>query len=414
MDVDDHFDPTDDDPPVPDKLLDRALKYMPTLVRVDVERKRGTNSWKKVNGFKTDLAVNGEPKDSAEDVSAMIVMIALSHVEETGEAGQYRAKFHVTTKGNKIQRKTFAFRLSADDDEPEPIMDDLEHQEVLAVAFDRAIALIEIQNRHIDTQNMRILEQAQVQSGQTAPLLATIETLVNKYHEGLNMQATALQALFDNERNMKVEEGKIERDKALLDILAVAAPKAFEQFGDYMKGRTPAKALPKGDESSAEAEKKKDADQPTQSTVIQMPKKTPPKPAETEPAKEEEKEVILENPLTVFAHAFRESIQSDQWMQLSEALTKEQMKLLRTATTAEVDDNTAEGIIQFKEALKPTQYLRLQRVLEEPQQQMIARLIELIEQYEDQDPESEGGDESAQGDEDGEGYQDGEGGSEES
>jgi hypothetical protein len=400
MDVDEHFDPTDDDPPVPDKLLDRSLKYLPTLVRVDVERKRGTNSWKKVNGFKCDQSPSGEPKDSAEDVSTMIVMVALSHVEETGEDGQYRAKFHVTLKGGKVQRKTFAFRLSADDDEPQPVMDDLEHQEVLAVAFDRAIALIEIQNRHIDVQNQRILEQAQVQSGQTAPLLATIETLVNKYHEGLNMQATALQALFDNEKNLKVEEGKIERDKALLDILAVAAPKAFEQFGNYLQGRAPTKALPEGDKSSTEAESQSESesDQPAKATVIQTQPRPQPK-AAAQDQSEPQEPPHLENPLTVFAHAFRESIASDQWMQLSEALSKNQMKLLRTATTAEEDDVTAEGIMVFRDALKPTQYLRLQRVLDEQQQAMIARLIELIERYEELHDEPEGSEGHEDGDE---------------
>lgn len=381
MDVDEHFDPTDDDPPVPDKLLDRALKYLPTLMRVDVERKRGTNSWKKVNGLKIDQSVSGEPKDSAEDVSAMIVMIALSHVEESGEDGQYRAKFHIASKGGKVQRKCFAFRLSVDDDEPQPVMDELEQQEVLAVAFDRAIALIEIQNRHIDQQNTRILEQAQVQSGQTAPLLATIETLVNKYHEGLNMQATALQALFDNEKNLKVEEGKIERDKALLDILAVAAPKAFEQFGNYLSGRTPPKTLPEAAESPAEDENAT-TDQPSKPTVIQTRPRPQPKPNAEGAAEPPQEERTLEHPLTVFAHAFRESIASDQWMQLSEALSKPQMKMLRVATTAEEDDATAEGIIQFKEGLKPTQYLRLQRILDEQQVAMITRLIELIEQYE--------------------------------
>jgi len=377
MQIDDQFDPTEDDPPVPDKLLDRTLKYMSSLVRVDVERKRGANSWKKINGFKLDSRNNGEPADDAEEVAGMIVMIAASHVEETGDEGSYRAKYHVTGRTGKVDRKTFAFRMTADSDEPEAIMDDLEKQEVLAVAFDRAIALIEIQNRHIDVQNARILEQAQVQSGQTAPLLATIETLVNKYHEGLNMQATALQALFDNERSLKVEETKAERDKALIDILALAAPKAFDQFGEYVKGRT---------QSGGSTKAKTDTTAETVEVEATETIPTDPKAPEGEPAQE----MVLENPLTVFAHAFRESIHSQQWMDLSESLTKPQMKALKEATTQEEDDATAEGIMVFKECLKPTQFLRLQRILDEQQQKMIGRLLELIEQYEPEGEPAEG------------------------
>lgn len=389
MEIDDAFDPTEDDPPVPDKLLDRTLKYLGALVRVDVERKRGSNSWKKVNGFKLSARANGETADNAEEVAGMIVMIAASHVEETGDEGSYRAKYHVTGRGGKVDRKTFAFKMTADSDEPEAIMDDLEKQEVLAVAFDRAIALIEIQNRHIDVQNARILEQAQVQSGQTAPLLATIETLVNKYHEGLNMQATALQALFDNERTLKVEETKAERDKALIDILALAAPKAFDQFGEYVKGRA---------QSGGPAQAKTDAKAETVDAEATETIRSDPKPPANGAAQPEE-ELILENPLTVFAHAFRESIQSEQWMELSDGLTKPQMKALKSATTREDDDSTAEGIMLFKESLKPTQYLRLQRILDEQQQKMIGRLLELIEQYE---PEGDPADGEGEDDDEGE------------
>ncbi len=404
METDEDFDPVDTDPIIPDKLLDRTLKHFPSLRRVDVERKRGANSWKKINGFAvTSKTDGGEPDVEIEYISGMIVMIAQADHEEHGGTEHYRAKYHVRAKNGSVQRKTFAFKLTDDSDEPEPIMDRLEEQEVLAVAFDRSIALIEIQNRHIDSLNQQMLNQAQTQAGQTAPLLQTIETLVSKYHEGLNMQATALQAVAEMERGVKEAELKAERDKALLDILAVAAPKAVEQFGNYL-GRKKDK-----EETEAEkAEKGENGDPASESTIqsrnvarpaSEKPPKADPKsvvkPAvapEPEPEPEPEIDPDMETkPLTIFAHAFRDSIHSEQWLKLSEALSRQELRLLKQATTAEDDEATAAGIVKFKEALRPSKYLRLNRILDKEQQEMVMKLLDVIETHkvDPEDPEDE-------------------------
>jgi len=393
MEPDELFDPIDPDPIIPDKLLDRTLKYLPSLIRVDVERKRGTNSWKKVNGFKSEASVGGDDDANVEVVCGLIVMIAQSDHEEHGGTEHYRAKYHIRAKNGAVQRKTFAFKLTEDSDEPEPTLDKLEEQEVLAVAFDRAISLIEIQNRHIDSLNSQMLNQASTQAGQTAPLLQTIETLVSKYHEGLNMQATALQAVSEMERSTKEAEIKAERDKALIDILAVAAPKAFEQFGAYLGKK---KAAEEGGEDGGGTEGSEPI--PTAGKNPQGEAQKPqPGPTRPKPEKEgtvetdETHEVEIENPLTLFAHAFRDSILSEQWMALSEALSKLEMKLLKDATTAHDDEATSEGILAFKDSLKPTKYLRLNRILDQEQQAMVMKLLEVIDQHtEPDDPEGEG------------------------
>lgn len=392
MEPDEFFDPIDPDPIVPDKLLDRTLKYLPALLRVDVERRRGTNSWKKVNGFKADASVTGDSDGAVEVVCNMIVMIAQSDHEEHGGTEHYRAKYHVRAKNGQVQRKTFAFKLTDDSDEPEPTLDKLEEQEVLAVAFDRAISLIEIQNRHIDSILGQMHSQATTQAGQTAPLLQTIETLVSKYHEGLNMQATALQAVSEMERSTKEAEIKAERDKALIDILALAAPKAFEQFGAYLGKK---KSAGEGGEEDGETERS----EPIQTAQTNPPGEAQkPQPGPTEPKAKKETtveadettEAEIENPLTLFAHAFRDSILSEQWMALSEALSKQEMKLLRDATTAHDDEATSEGILAFKNSLKPTKYLRLNRILDQEQQTMVMKLLEVIDHHEPDDPEGDG------------------------
>lgn len=380
---DELFDPIDSDPIVPDKLLDRSLKYLPSLTRVDVERKRGTNSWKKVNGFKVDLTEATDGDAAAENVSAMIVMIAQSDHDADGGTQHYRAKYHVKARGGKIQRKTFAFKLSDDSDEVEPSLDGIEQQEVLAVAFDRAIALINVQTTHIENLNTQMLSQAQTQAGQTAPLLQTIETLVTKYHEGLAMQANAVQAIAEVERGAAEVERKSERDKALLDIVALALPKAMDQLGHYMRRKNGEPEEEEVDEAEGEGEN-------TNSEPQTPPRKPQPEPEPEEP--EVQNPTNIENPLTLFAHAFRDSILSEQWLALSEVMTKAELKLLREAVSQEDDEATSEGILAFKDGLRPSKYLKLNRILDEEQREMVMKLLDVIA---DNTPDDESEEEEA-------------------
>lgn len=420
MELDELFDPVDTDPSIPDNLIERTLQYLPDLMRVDVERKRGSKSWKKINGFKLGADAAGDSSDTAESISATIIMIAQHDHEQEGDTLHYRAKYHVRDKKGQIKRKHFSFKLTEDGDDVEPTMDRLEEQEVLAVAFDRAIQLVEVQNRHIDSLNNQMLSQAQTQAGQTAPLLQTIETLINKYHEGLNMQATALQAIAEMERSTAESERKAERDKALLDILAVAAPKAFEQFGAWLAkkqgGDVPEGSSENGDGSEKEAPSA--ATGPPRSGPIQNPKAASgaPQPkldfsALVRRSQPEETPVptseVDEKPLTLFAHAFRDTIESEQWMDLTDVLTKQEMKLLKDALSAEDDDATAEGIMAFKEALRPTKYLRLNRILDAEQREQIMKLLAVIDKHSDDDDEEE--EEGEEGTEDEEAKDDEEG-----
>jgi hypothetical protein len=402
MTPDELFDPIDTDPSIPDKLVDRTLKYLPDLVRVDVERKRGTNSWKKVNGFKIDTEPSGEHEAEVEKVCAMIVMIAQADHEEHGDEQHYRAKYHVRNKKGQIQRKTFAFKLTDESDEPEPTLDNLEQQEVLAVAFDRAIALIDVQTRHIDNLNAQMLSQAQTQAGQTAPLLQTIETLVNTYRDGLAMQVNSVMAVAEMERSSKEAEFKAERDRALIDLLAAAMPAFAAQLGGFF-GK-------KKDEEQTEAEQgaEPQAREQPRPRPQQAPHLAPHQRAQSqgkpEPEPEPEKTVPEKpkHPLTMFAHAFRDSIQSEQWLALSEVLTKAQVKLLKEATTADNDSDTAAGILEFKDSLKPTLYLKLNRILDPEQREMIMKLLEVIDDYTDQEDEGEEEDTDEEEEEEGE------------
>lgn len=425
MQFDEDFSPSEEDPGFPDKLLDRTMKHLPVLSRVDVEFKRA-KTWKKINGFTVDVAPNGSCDEDPENICRAVMMIAVTHAEDNDlENPQYRAKFWVRDKKGATQRKTFQFKYDTNDEEAEPALDQIEQQEVLAVAFDRAITLINLQTSHIQSQNERIMEQSTLAGNQTAPLLSTIDTLVSKFHEGLTMQATALQALYDIDKNAKELELKAQNNKYLMDLLSMAAPKALDQFGAYLdrkkgvdsdgkKITTEADDESEADTEEAEKPKKErkvkktskpspvfspvfiaDFDQPsetisstvTSQDVIQSDpgKQKITTDEESDPGKiETEKNKEEPQPFAAFVQAFGKSITVGQWKELAEPLGEEQLENLKLAVRSADDGEAAVRVIEFKDSLRPSQFLGLQSVLDEEQKKVIEKLLEMISTIEDE------------------------------
>ena len=92
---------------------------------------------------------------------------------------------------------------------------------------------------------------------------------------------------------------------------------------------------------------------------------------------------LQQRPITTFAHAFRDSITSEQWLGLSTALTPTQMKHLKRACLAEKDPDTAEAILALYKALmaKPEKLAQLGEILNEQQVQMVLKLNEKAEEF---------------------------------
>lgn len=423
MEPDQYFEPVEQDPTIPDKLLERTLQFLPTLVRVDVEHKVGKNSWKKINGFKINTrGISDEPDAEPEQVAGLAVMMAQTHQSEMGDEQHYRCKFHCKDKNKKITRRTYAFKLSDDSFDPEPALTNLEEQEVLAVAFDRAMGFIGMQNEHITALHAKVLELSSMHAGQTAPLLQIIETMMVKYQEGLTMSANAVQAMAEMDRGRAEAETTAKRNEMLMDLLISVAPTAMQQFGAYLGVNVPVvqedaqqtaetaaqkagaalgnppTAAQAATGQRAGAPQPQGAPRPGPQASTRTKPKPKPKPTPTpaaQPDTSAQDEMTAEeaqNPLTVFAHAFRDTIQGEQWLKLTEVLTKKEIALFREATSAENDKATADGIMAFRDGLRPTKYLKLNRILDATQREMIMKLLEVIDDYQ-QMQEQEAGDE---------------------
>lgn len=375
MKLDDNFEPTADDYSLPDRLLERVEKLWKGLKRVVVEKKE-KKSWKKINGFALASGVQGEPDDQPEHVAAMIVAIAAFDVEEEGEEGTYRARFMREING-KEEKPTFSFKQKVGG-ETGDVMDpgDADMATMIGTVLNAQNAFISIQNTHIENQNARILELSNASTKQIEQLLKTNETLVAQYHQGLAMQANSLSILLDRDRELEADRQRGKNTEKLLDIVKVAAPVAFSQFGSYLKAKAGLQTDDDDEEEEAETGEGESGGEGGSA------KETDPD-GPTSKERRELQENLRKRPLTTFAHAFKDSISTDQWFDLAQVLSKKQIQALKQACYAENDEDTAEGILVFRDLLlkNATKLAELGNALEERQMQMILRLNEKAEEY---------------------------------
>lgn len=372
MKLDENFDPTADEFPLPERLLDRTEKMWKGLKRVVVEKKVA-KSWKKVNGFALQTGVQGEPDDAPEHVATMIVAIAAWDVEDSGEEGTYRARF-LREIGGKEDKKTFSFKQGFGGESGD-VMDpgDTDMATMIGTVLNAQNTFIGIQNTHIENQNARILELSNASTKQIEQLLKTNETLVAQYHQGLAMQANSLSILLDRDRELEADRQRGKNTEKLLDIVKAAAPVAFAQFGSYLKAKAGIQTDDNEDEDEDDS-----ASESAESSAA--------KAADDESAEDRRKlqENLRKRPLTTFAHAFRDSITTEQWFGLAQSLTKKQIAALKQSCYAETDEETAEGILVFRTQLlkNAAKLAELGEVLDERQMQMILRLNEKAEEFE--------------------------------
>lgn len=379
MKLDENFDPSADEYALPDKLLERIEALWKGLKKVVVDKKV-KKSWKKVNGFDVHIGGKGQADDDPEEVATMIVAMAATDVEDEGEEGTYRARFVRDVNGKEDRSKSFTFKQGFGD-ASEGVFDasDPSAMHMMGMAWNQQVNLVSVLTQHNENLVNRVLEQSTSSTKQIEQLLKTNETLVQQYHQGLAMQANALSQIMDVEANREEAKQRGANTKALLDMMKMALPAALTQFGKYMRAKAGDEVEDddEEDEESTEDEEGGDGDSSADGED------------EGDDAKAELQKKLRTKPLTTFAHAFKDSLSTDQLLALSQALTKSQMRALIGATDKDNDEDTAEGILKLYEAIlkKPEKLADLQEILSEQQVQMVLRLSEKAQAHQDGTPE---------------------------
>lgn len=408
---------------IPDGLIARIAKYYDGLQRIIVEKKSGTRSWGKVNGFDLELDVSGRPKDVDDNaIAQMVVAIAKSDVEENGEDGTYRAAF-VRMIGGKLDRKTFSFKQGLDDGSTAPAFDqsDSDPHALAIAAMQNMSTLVTTLMSHTEAQNARLLAMSELSTHGTQQLLESHATMMGQFHDGLKMTADALKYTSDVDRQLEEtrQRGKIQEKG--LEMLGNIAPLAALQIAASLKEKglnIPIPMMSKmfGGQAPTSMEPPKrrsrrprpgaptsQEDAPTSPEDAPTSGSSSPSTSSDEPTSESPLEDMdpneIEHPVTMFAHAIRDSIDHAQWFALSDALTKRQMGWLRHAMESEVDEETIEGVIglQNEIAAKPNVLPKLMEILEGQQAEEIVNLLGIVSQMQDPtnekaDPENGAGD----------------------
>lgn len=371
MKLEKEFDPVSEDVSLPDGLLDRLEKAWLGLKYVVVERKVG-KAWKKINRIDFPRTPEGRPEGTAEEVATICVAIAMWHVEDCGDEGSYRARMSREVGGKETKPSCTWKQGFGDSAEGAMDASDPDTAAMVGMVLNASIQMINIQNGHIENQNIRILELSTASTKQIEQLLKTNETLVAQYHQGLAMQANSMSLLLDVERNLESDKQRGKNNEKLIDILKMAAPVAFQQFGNFMTARaggTPSDVtVDVGEDDDGDAS----ADEEEESAV------------DEQEADEQAdlKKNMRERPITTFAHAFKDSLTNDQLIDMSTLLTKGQLSAFKQLSSCAEDPQTSEAILKFRTMLlkTPDKFASLAGILTDTQNQMILRLNQLAEE----------------------------------
>lgn len=377
-------------PTVPDKLIDQVTKHHSELRRIVLESKpmRG-GRFRAVHTIELELGADGGPEYDPMRIATHAMRVAEAHAEESGDRQKYRAKLF----REDGKRPTVQFTAGGDESDPaDP--SDINEQElgIFTILIDRLQSLLQIQNNHIEAQNTRILAQSEKQSSTVDPLLATIETLVQHYHMGLNMQANALGILNDTARVEKEVEVKSERDKALIAMLGAAMPKFFEQMGKYAGAKMEEKMRGAASQAHTTPPPEDVVDVTATETVtvnrpvnLQMgvPQQTPEQSAEQavqealQQMDDETRKKMEEAPLMTFAHTLRETVSAEQWLRIASEMTKRQMQAMDAAFRSNDDEETMNGILKLEKVLTaaPAVAITMTTILDKEQMGAIQQLL---------------------------------------
>lgn len=217
---------------------------------------------------------------------------------------------------------------------------------------------------HLNESHGKIVETANNNNSAMKPLMDALGHMGYYFAAGLQNQQAAMSMMYDFKKAESEERGKAERTKQWIDFLKKPAGAMAGQFMQWASSKLHNRPPPPPGAPSAPA----DDGPPDASEEAHTD-------ADIEDALTEEQK---ENPVATFANAMANVIEPPQWFQVSELLTRKEMKTLRNVLEATTDTACVKAFDAFTE-LPPGKLLELHGILSEEQKQMLAQLGELVE-----------------------------------
>lgn len=381
--------------PIPDNLHAKIGKNFQDLAQIIVEKKAAKTSFHKVNGFNLSRDAAGRPILSGDKIASAIVAIARADVDESATSGKYRAAFFHFKDGVMERTTTCSFPQtlgegSEDGDDGEDEATDFEG---VASILEQMAEMLRMQIGHNEGMQQRLLAGMDMTQAGHKQLMGMNATLMTAYHQGIIMQQNALQQISAIERANEDSKLKHDTSSKFFDMMRGFVPAVTMQGAAAMKNAgydVPLSMLLQAAGGMGGGGPTPGTQPGAQPGAQQPRKKKRKKPAPTQEREQDDSDdddgEEMENPLTEFAHAIRDSLDPEQWFELSEVLKRSHMRLLKGAMTGNDDETTLDAILELRDALVEEENAleELMGVLTDAQKEHIGDLLGAASSMEDE------------------------------
>lgn len=371
------IDETADAPGTPEKIRQWLLRSLRGLLAISIQAAdENGKRFKQINRISLQNKSGEMPEEEIEDICEGIMRVISQYDQERDEDDppiRFKLQAEIRDKNGNRHRPSVEYDYS-----PSGSADDFEGLGMYGMQDDPRIQIIQEQRHyisdlqyHLNESHSKILEIANNNNSAMKPLMDALGHMGYYFAAGLQNQQAALSMIYDSKKAEAEEKGKAERTKQWIDFLKKPAGAMAGQFMSWasskLHSRPPAPPPPNDDGETDEPEAHEGARDPQ---------------AQTEPTVADLEDTLTdeqkENPVATFANAVANIIEPHQWFQVTEILSRREMKVLRNVMEATTDAACVKGYDAFTD-LPPTKLLELHGILTEEQKQMLAQLGELVE-----------------------------------
>jgi len=393
----------EEDPVVPEHLVERITDWFPYTCKVDIKRKQRS-------GWKVLTTVQLEGNEEPSDLYTMIKAYADYDVGKRGEPGKYRALVWRLMPGEVWERRRVTFPVHPHDDEDEDDVSSLDPtvdqalqrkawQEIFSAQQEFIGSMAEFSHRATD----RLLEQSKQDSERLTPLSDVIHELVVPYRDGLRMKADAIREVGDLRVRQQLAEAKANDSGKFWDTfgpaIQVAAVQAQQRF--LGGGRGGARALPPAAPAAASAPVVQRRVVRAAAAPPKAPPSSPPAAAPSTRPAAPPSPPEAPSSLHQLAAALLHGLPADTLVRLTRMLDDDQSTYLEAIAAASDDDESADAIVSLMQSLmsNPTALVSMQRVLAPDEIDAFQQLAVLATRYiEERGAPPDGDSSSARGD----------------
>lgn len=370
-------------PGVPEAVKLKSLRNLKSCTKVVVEFQTGRKRWKKVNGLKIACKPGQMPEDDADEIAIAITRCVVAHYAELGrdeddEGANYRVFFHQLDKDGNVHRPSFEYFYSPDGGDDGVDADVAEvHSDFtpLERALERMENLFDKIALRLDESHAHIVAISNQNNAALEPLVRMSDYMGKSWLAGAQMQAQALQLVFDKHQADAEIKAKQENTREYISLLKTVGREVGKQFGKHVAKKVEGKDGEDGEEASA------GWDGSTTTVDDAEPQGDEPKPSAGSQAKSETTaKAASGEALAGFLSGLGDTITPPQWGRVSALLAKKEMALFVRLFDCKTDKDAIAAYDQVKRGgIGLDKLIELRELLDDRQREALDKLEQIVE-----------------------------------